>query len=285
MTDKSNKELDKFYTKPNLSESLIKITKNVLKTNDDTMFLEPSAGSGSFSNLLKNCEAYDIKPEGPNIIEADFLNLELNRYDYVTIGNPPFGPRSKLAIQFFEKCSKHSTAIAMILPITFMKWSVQSKLNNSFKLIYSQQLEDDSFTFEGDDFSVKTCFQIWTKKSEYLEYKDLRLKSKPKTSHPDFLIWQHNATKESRIYLEEDWEYAVYRQGYKNYNKIFTKINDYEFIKNQIFNTNDQFFFIKPLKDKAKETILKMNFDLLSKRNMRVPGFGKADFVQYYNEF
>ena len=77
--------LDKFYTKPEIAEQCCNFLKQFYPNIENETFLEPSAGSGNFLAYLKNYEAYDIAPEGENIIKADFLSLELNRNDYVTI--------------------------------------------------------------------------------------------------------------------------------------------------------------------------------------------------------
>lgn len=45
-----------------------------------------------------------------------------------------------------------------------------------------------------------------------------------------------------------------------------------------------QFFFIKPLTDEARKIIFNMNFNSLAERNTSTPGFGKGDFVSYYEE-
>jgi len=45
-----------------------------------------------------------------------------------------------------------------------------------------------------------------------------------------------------------------------------------------------QFFFIKPLTDEAEELIRTMDFNSLAARNTSTPGFGKGDFVSYYQE-
>lgn len=281
MTDK---QLDKFYTKKELAKELFEWMIDYLSIEiEKEIFLEPSAGSGSFSNLIDNVEAYDIKPENDKIKQADFLTLDLEREDYITIGNPPFGKKSKLAIEFFNKTAKHSKVIAMILPSTFMKWSVQSKLSEDFKLIDYKKLEEDSFTFQEKDFSVRTYFMVWVHKNLYLDKKDLRMKERPKISHPDFEIWQHNATLASRKFLETDWEIATWRQGYNDYNNLFTR-KDYEQVKDIIYNTNKQIFFIKPNSEESKRIIMSMDFNELAKRNLATPGFGKADFVSYYQE-
>jgi hypothetical protein len=85
-------------------------------------------------------------------------------------------------------------------------------------------------------------------------------------------------------YVDEDWEYATYRQGYHDYNQIFTKA-DYDYIKEKMTGTKkQQFFFIKPLTAAAEKTILNMDFNALAERNTATPGFGKGDFVNYYTE-
>ena len=45
-----------------------------------------------------------------------------------------------------------------------------------------------------------------------------------------------------------------------------------------------QFFFIKPLTETARNIINIMDFNALAARNTTTPGFGKGDFVSYYTE-
>ena len=283
MTKQEAKRLDKFYTKADVCKELYKKTVEILGLTGDEWFLEPSAGSGNFSKLLKNVDAYDIKPETDGVIQADFLKLEPKRKDYITIGNPPFGNRCALAVDFFQKCATCSEAIAFVVPVTFMKWSVQSILHQDFALIYNLQMNENSFTFLGEDFELRCCFQIWVRRDKLGDRKDLRIPSRPATSHTDFKIWQHNATEGSRKYIEEPWEIATWRQGYKDYNNTFTRA-DYDWLKDKVYNTNLQFFYIQPLTEEARKIIGKMDFDKLAKRNMSTPGFGKGDFVAYYEE-
>jgi hypothetical protein len=81
----------------------------------------------------------------------------------------------------------------------------------------------------------------------------------------------------------EPWEIATWRQGFKDFNSIFTR-DDFEWLKQQVYTTNQQFFFIQPLNDKARKIISKMDFNQLAARNTATPGFGKGDFVDYYME-
>lgn len=224
-------------------------------------------------------------PEDDRITQQDYLLYTTNRTDFITIGNPPFGNRSKLAIDFFNKASTMSDVIAFIVPVSFMKWSVQKNLNSQFALHSYMYLEPESFLSNGEPYSVRTVFQIWVKKgSEYDNGINLRLVKTPPISHPDFKIWQYNATPEAVKYVDEDWKYATYRQGYHDYNQIFTRA-DYNYIKEKMTSTKkQQFFFIKPLTAEAEKIVLNMNFNALADRNTATPGFGKGDFVSYYME-
>ena len=74
------------------------------------------------------------------------------------------------------------------------------------------------------------------------------------------------------------------RQGYHNYNEIFTR-KDYDFILNKMTGKKkQQFFFIQPKTEMATKIIESMDFNALAERNTSVPGFGKSDFVDYYIE-
>ena len=277
--------LDKFYTQKHVSKQCFDFLHKQLNISDEVIYLEPSAGAGSFLDLLTNYVALDIAPEDDRIVEQDYLLYTTDKTDYITIGNPPFGNRSKLATDFFNKAASMSDVIAFIVPVSFMKWSVQKNLSANFALHSYMYLEPESFSSNGEPYSVRTVFQIWVKKgSKYDDGINLRLTKQPPISHKDFNIWQYNATPQAIKYVEEDWEYATYRQGYHDYNKIFTK-EDYTYIKEKMTGTKkQQFFFIKPLTEDARNIILNMDFNALAERNTATPGFGKGDFVSYYTE-
>ncbi len=277
--------LDKFYTQPQVAEQCYKFLIKKLPIVQDKQFLEPSAGNGSFLEYLSNYVALDILPEDNRIVQQDFFSYEPTYQHFITIGNPPFGHRSVLAIDFFNHASKFSDVIAFIVPVSFMKWGVQKELDNSFKLLDYFTLEPESFFDEGVPYSVRTVFQIWVKtNSEYDLGRNKRILSSPPISHPDFDIWQYNATVQAENAVEQDWEIATYRQGYHDYNQLFTH-DDYEYIKEKMINRpKQQFFFIKPKTENARKIILSMDFNNLAERNTSTPGFGKGDFVSYYNE-
>ena len=278
--------LDKFYTQDHVAKQCFEFLHSQLNISENAIYLEPSAGAGSFINLLSHYIALDIAPEDDRIKKQDYLKYEVDKENFITIGNPPFGNRSKLAIDFFNKAATMSDVIAFILPVSFMKWSVQKNLSSNFALYNYMYLEPESFSFNGEPYSIRTIFQIWVKKgSQYDNGTNLRLIKQPPISHEDFKIWQYNATPEAVKYVEEDWKYATYRQGYHNYNQIFTR-KDYNYIKEKMTadKKKQQFFFIKPLTEEAENLILNMDFNALAERNTATPGFGKGDFVSYYIE-
>ena len=269
--------LDKFYTKPNIAKQCFCFLQQYYPHISEEYFLEPSAGSGNFLPFLTKYDAFDIKPEGNNIKQADFLTLELFRNDYITIGNPPFGKRSKLAIDFFNHAAKYSKIIAFIVPVSFMKWGVHKELDSNFNLLAYMYLPENSFTDNGKDFSVRCVFQIWTRENIP---NNLRILKSPPIKHKDFNIWQYNATPQAMKYIDENWKYAIYRQGYKDYHHLFTQ-NEYDIVEEQM-KQNIQFFFIEPLCDRAEKFVHEADFEQLASRNTSTPGFGKADFVSYY---
>lgn len=146
---------DKYYTPRSLAKRLIEKTYEIIGINNITEIIEPSAGSGNFSNQIKNCIAYDIEPEHQSIIKQDFLKLEKNyKKGRLIIGNPPFGSKMNLAQKFYKKSVELGDYIAFILPI--------SQLNNTnslyeFDLIYSEDLGKQQYS----DRELHCCFNIY----------------------------------------------------------------------------------------------------------------------------
>lgn len=163
-------ELDQFYTNNNVAISCYEKLLHILDKYDicskDKVWLEPSAGNGAFYNLLPiNKLGIDIEPKIENVIEHDFLTYNLQHENYITIGNPPFGKNSSLAIKFFNKCAEVSDIIAFIVPKTFKKNSVKNKLNLYMELIEEYEIEDFSFNIEDKIVNVPCVFQVWKKVS------------------------------------------------------------------------------------------------------------------------
>lgn len=272
---------DQFYTKPNIAKHCYDALCSIIDINNCT-FLEPSAGEGVFLDFIgDNFLAYDIDPKDNRIKQLDYLNNDIYNEvlgkNIIVIGNPPFGKRSKIAIDFINKSFQYSNVIGFILPIQFNKYSAQSKIRSDAKLIYNEILPEDSFIYMGKSYSVRCCFQIWV--NDDTIHKDIRLREKPVTTHSDFEMWQYNNTQEALKYFNKEkyqWDFAVRRQGYGDYN---TKETNPEYM-----DKKTQWIFFKAKNIDVLNKLLNLDFETLSKHNTSTPGFGKADVIKDYQK-
>ena len=152
---------DKYYTPPDLAQYCVEKTKEIIGADNITEYIEPSAGAGVFLDYLdKPYLAYDIEPEDDRIIQADWLSVNLEyKKGRCVIGNPPFGSRNTLSVQFYKQSVKLSDYISFILPI--------SQFNNNqqmyeFDLIYSEDLGERYYS----DIPLHCCFNIYRKPNE-----------------------------------------------------------------------------------------------------------------------
>lgn len=149
---------DKYYTSPTVAKKCIDTTFQLIDLQNITDIIEPSAGNGSFSDQLK-CKAYDIEPEGNNIIKQDFLQLNIPyQKGRLIIGNPPYGSKMHLVVKFFKKAIQLGDYVSFILPI--------SQLDNivslyEFDLIHSEDLGLQDYS----DRKLHCCLNIY-KRSE-----------------------------------------------------------------------------------------------------------------------
>ena len=283
-----DKNLDKYYTKLECVKKIVDITIKMFPEIKN--YVEPSAGCGNVSNYLKNLGfnvvAYDILPENNNIIKADYLKTEIKIGNHITIGNPPFGYKGDLALKFLNKALFESYVVAFIMPITALKYSFQKQVNKEAKLIYQEILDKNSFELPNkEEYSCPSVFQIWSLPSLFnnnFDYIDLRIK-KSIIKHKDFELYRHNATEISKKYIDYDWDFVIYAQGYKDYTKLFYK-KDYNFLKEKINNTSDQFYFIKAKDNVVLDNLLKIDYDNLAHTNHITPGFCKNDIIKKYME-
>lgn len=132
---------DEYYTNPELAERIVKLVDQKCNLNNFDLIIQPSAGNGSFLPYLpaEKTKAYDINPQHPDIIEQDFLELQLktNPQKTLVIGNPPFGKGSKLAMKFLKKSLQLADTVVFILPKTFL-YLQQRKVPLNFHLLHQQ---------------------------------------------------------------------------------------------------------------------------------------------------
>lgn len=278
---------DQFYTNPLVSDELVCIIKDLFPSyfdNSSTKFIEPSAGSGNFLTSLlklgvkqKNLIAYDIDPKTSLCKKADYLKtpIKFNKKNLV-IGNPPFGKKGLLALEFLNKSLSEADIVAMIFPKTFNRYSIQNKVQKNAKLIYSKELCENAFIVNDKEYGVKTVFQIWTHLDTFIE--DRRILTKPSIKHDHFKTFIHNNTKNTLKYFDKKkygWDFAVVRQGYYDYNE---KITDPKKLKK-----NRQYIFVKYIDPISKLIFEKIDFSKLSQTNTQVLGFSTTDLVKEYD--
>lgn len=224
------KNLDQFYTNPEIAKKCISELLLVLKKKEkDLFFLEPSAGTGSFSNQLENCISVDLDPKIKNCVKSDFLVLKKDDVYPKTeskkicvIGNPPFGKNSSLAVKFFNHSCNFGDTIAFIIPKTFRKQSLHHKLNLNYWLLKDIDLPKNSFIYENKPYDVPCCFQVWIKKK--------KKRAITKITESPYLIFSN----------KKDCDFAVRRVGgrtgkaYKDYrdcaevSHYFFKVKDFD---------------------------------------------------------
>lgn len=257
-----SKELDQFYTKSAIAQECYHKTLEFLASHKipQTYWLEPSAGTGAFYSLLPdNKLGIDLDPKINHVICHDFLTYPLVRNDYLTIGNPPFGKNSSLAIKFFNKCAQHSLLIAFILPKTFKKNSTFKKLDAYFHLAFEFDLPDYSFEFENTDYNVPSVFQIWIKKSH------TRPVIPSLTVHPDFIF----TTKDNA-------DFAIQRVGAAA-GKVKEDFSAYAIASH---------YFIKCIdnKNNVLNTFKNINWNLVKYNTAGNPSISKSELIELYQK-
>jgi len=169
----AKKDKDQYYTKPRVArkclEMLVAQAKILEVALPDYHYIEPAAGRGTFYDLLPRGRrtGIDIAPRADGIVQADFLDWRPRlRRKYAVVGNPPFGLRGHLALQFINHASEFADIVAFILPQLFESdgKGVPGKRVKDYKLAMSRKLPSDSFAYpDGRPISIHTVFQVWTK--------------------------------------------------------------------------------------------------------------------------
>ncbi len=273
------KQLDKYYTKPEIALDVWNDLKSYLDSLSKSNYIvvEPSAGDGKLLDVITTDKiGFDLVPEHDNIIQNDFIQGDISSYithEMVFFGNPPFGKKGGLAIDFLNKALDYGKVVGFIIPNQFKKYSVQNKINKNAKLVFEKDLPEDSFLLGDKDYKVRCVFQIWS-----LRESDINLRvGKPITTHSDFQMYQYNATTTAEKYFDYDWDFCVLRQGYGDFNTIYTKADI-----NQL-SRKKQWIFFKANDDAVLEKLLSINFDKLASLNTSTKGFGKHDLIKEYN--
>ena len=147
MRQNKNNKFDEYFTKPDIAKRFYEKTRQIIskyENIDKYFWLEPSVGDGCFYTLLDKEKriGLDIKNTKFDTIQSDFLAYELPKKPLIVIGNPPFGHRGVLALEFI-KHSKNAEFVAFILPMFFQslgKGSIRYRIKD-FSLLYENHIQ------------------------------------------------------------------------------------------------------------------------------------------------
>jgi hypothetical protein len=170
----SSNEKDQFFTPTSLVDKCWSTFLEKTKINPkDYIFIEPSAGDGSFLKALpKNSLAFDVEPRHPSVKKQDYLTWHPTQntsktkdQKYIVFGNPPFGLRGHVALHFINHSAPFADYVCFILPQLFEsdgKGSPRKRVKG-YNLIHSEKVGALFYTPERADVTVNGVFQIWSK--------------------------------------------------------------------------------------------------------------------------
>jgi len=167
---------DQFFTPKDLAKKCWETFNREVKiTSQNYTFIEPSAGDGSFLHILpKGSIGLDIEPRSTGIQKQDYLTWKPHDTSrkYVVFGNPPFGLRGHLALNFINHSHSFADYVCFILPQLFEsdgKGSPRKRVKG-YNLIYSEGLSAMFYSPENQEVKVNGVFQIWSKHSSNPKY-------------------------------------------------------------------------------------------------------------------
>lgn len=176
------RDKDQYYTKPEAAKRCFEVFQKAAKQLQIDLrryhFIEPSAGCGWFYRLLppKRRTGVDIDPgsdafgASEKLVTADFLQWRPRQNGkarkFAVIGNPPFGLRGHLALQFLNHASEFADLTGFVLPQLFASRGkgVPGKRVRNYQLAHTEEMPPNSFRRStGEDIDISTVFQVWTK--------------------------------------------------------------------------------------------------------------------------
>jgi len=167
---------DQFFTPKDLAKKCWETFNHEVKINNqEYTFIEPSAGDGSFLHILPmGSIGLDIEPRSTGIQKQDYLTWKPTNTSkkYFVFGNPPFGLRGHLALNFINHSYCFADYVCFILPQLFVsdgKGSPRKRVKG-FNLIYSEGLSAMFYNPDNQEVKVNGVFQIWSKYTSNPKY-------------------------------------------------------------------------------------------------------------------
>lgn len=264
-------ELERFYTSRPLAARCVAMADARFPIASFDLVIEPSAGDGAFLRLLPAGKrlGLDLHPAADGIAQADFLawTPPASNPDILTIGNPPFGQRGRLAIAFLNRACQFSRVVAFILPRSFRKDTFLNRVDRRFHLVC---LEDcDAFRRPPDDepVRIKAVFQVWERRQHPRD-----LVERP-GDHEDFALRHAHlsrVTPQELARLRADFDFAIPQVG-----SVFLPRPVQEVVAGS-------HWFVKARRPGVLETFRRLDFSFLKGMNLSFTSLSKKDIVQAY---
>lgn len=277
--------LDQFYTKSEVAracwEHFTETLSTLNRSLSDLFFVEPAAGTGAFYKLLppEKRLGIDLVPKCSDVKFQDFFEVTdfpFTRRDTAVIGNPPFGKRGKLAIDFFNHAAHLADIVAFIVPVNFRKFDTHKRLDEGMRFISQFPLPRDAFHLEtGKSYAVNTEFQIWTRLRS--AHPDMRQHKRLPTRHRDFQMWQYNNTPDALKVFQNPFDFAVPCQGWQDYSR--------REIDEKQCERHKQWMLLKAQNPTVLARLMGIDYERLAQEcATAVPGFRKGDLVKVYRD-
>lgn len=261
---------EQIYTAPDLAARCLQRVRERVDLTAFDVLLEPSAGTGAFFNLLPADRriGIDIDPRSPGLARADFRTWQppTDHGPILSIGNPPFGQRGVLAIEFLNRACAFSDVVAFILPRSFQKYTFQNRVHPSFHLI--DAMECDEFVDSvGQPVRVNAVFQIWERRPAPRPANALA------SSHPHFdMCHRHlsRTTPEDLARIRQEFAFSIPQVG-----SSFSPLDPAQL-------TRGSHWFIKPKAPGVRERFERLDFGFLDGMNTAHRSLSKRDIIRAY---
>ncbi len=251
-----SKQLDQWFTIP----ETVALCMAHIDTKGFTDIIDPCAGDKAFKD---HCSSfYDIDPRHPDIIEQDFMELNLpHDKNRLFLTNFPYGKSGKLSIQMINHASTMADTIATIVPNTLLRYSAQRRVNSELKLLLSIPLPEKSFTLDGKPVDVPSQFQVWSRDGSSC----IRTEQLPNT-HKDFII-------SSRYNPNATFVIRGVRPKVSNEVDVYSRIS-----------SNTRYYSVEPLVDGVEDVFRSIDLVSLCSKSTGMPCMSIPDCIKAYDD-
>jgi len=270
------KALNQFYTDPEDASIAVAVVDSLYGLDSFNWILEPSAGAGAFLQALnkrslicdlakEGIDAIDLDPKHPSVSQLDFFDYQFREGRGLVIGNPPYGRRAKLALQFIERSARYADVIAFVLPRSFVRAALQNRVPQNFHLVH-QHLLDSFHLPDGKQVMIRSVFQVWERRGC-----ERVLMPTPK-SHEDFKLTQRHLSRTSAddlLQVREEYPLCIGQ-------------NNLRWAASLDGPKRGSVWFVKPKNQEVADKLRGLDFDDIKYDSTCAPSLSKSDIINKY---